>query len=95
VEELLKALLRNGPGFLMAGVLLWLFLAQRKDYKELVDQQKEASRELNSLVRETVTSDNEHRSTIEQMRDAQKSVDSRLEDLTREIREMRNSQGAG
>jgi hypothetical protein len=83
MEELLKALLQNGPGFVLAAVMLWLYIGQRNDYKELVKEQKESAGDLTKLVRESVESDTQHRNTITQLLDAQKSVDQRLEDLAR------------
>lgn len=93
MEELFKALLQNGPGFLLAAVMLWLFIGQRNDYKVLVKEQREDAVALTALLRESAKIDAEHRATIEHLRDAQRAVDKRLEDVTNELRELRRDRG--
>lgn len=79
MEELIVILLKSGPGFVLAGVLLWLYVGKVRDYREAVEK-------LYGIIRETVASDQQHRATIEEAARALVNVDRRLEDLGLSVR---------
>jgi len=74
----------------MAGVVLWLYVRKVTDYKDLVASRfkdsEAAVAQVIALVKETVTSDQQHRATIEESTKALQGIDRRLEDLTVEVR---------
>lgn len=91
--DVVTTLIKSGPGFVLAGVMLWLYVGSKTTYTALVER-------LLIIIKETVTSDNQHRATLEETRTAISSLDTRmgsmevrmgtierrLEELTAEIR---------
>jgi len=95
-ETVITSLLKGSPGFVIAGIILWLYVRKVADYKELVagrfKDSEAAVSQVVTLVRETVTSDQQHRATIEESTKALQGMDRRLEELIAEVRRLPKSE---
>jgi hypothetical protein len=80
---LIEILAKNGPGFLMAGIILAIYLIERKSFLKAIGEERKRSDDLAkavlSLSTDSVKADTEHTAAIQALTKVLDSIDRRVQ----------------
>jgi len=80
--NLLSALLKNGPGFVLAGVVLFIYFYERRTFlttlKEERDRNEQLAKSVVSLSVDSIKADTEHTAAIQALTKVLDNIDRKV-----------------